>query len=659
MHRHILQHAVTASADEWSLMSLETAALALAAYEADHGGAGPSAFADKVAAWAATGPKAGEAPAADRLQPLLDGLMTEIGESGCGRLAGDEAAFLSAAMRIAALFPTGHGVRGVADRLACHREAITERIRGAKARNGIAERMTFVTQRELSECPAREISKIAGIDASFRGPVYTATGNVKIVGSVPEQCLVAADSGSCLIEGYLMGRVAARNDCIVQENIAGTAIVREGDIRARNLVDRSVAISKKGGVYCAKVLQPELVFSGREIIVRDDAVMGRMTARRIEVAGQMLGGVVQVSEYVKAQRFRQTDERPLQIALRERLSCEDYGERLAPHIRRMMAKTNRLQREIAANRQRSVTLDNEAEEAARTSLLYLTGRDQINQRVEELGRVQRRLSALNRTILGVDMLARASEESLEDVFSDGREHEMDDFDAIVGGDDGELREQGYDEVVADIRRELRMFMRSADRREHQPVERGRSRRVLEEVRTKLRDWVAERAELKRTIDNLRHSMSDEDRQWAGALGLPEGTTLIQVLHALLSRIRQNDAGEVLRTRAATPFVSIMLRTIAQRREKSRFHLETASRLETELERTIAALKQESQIDLYNGDGREDGAWAEGAFDGGIRIVTELELAQMADAPEGLALTTKASPTVKRYLRRVEGIVEAP
>lgn len=660
MHRHILQYAVSASADEWSLMSLETAALALAAYEAERGGAGPSPLWDKVGAWAASGPKAGSASiASDRMQPVLDGLLTQVAEGGCGRLASDEAAFLSAAQRIGALFPAGHWARSVPERLEPHRETIADRLRGAQSRNGIAARLSYVTARQLLESPAREISKFAGIDVAFRGPVYAATGDVKVVGSVPEQCLVAADSGSCLVEGYLMGRVAARNDCIVQENIAGTAVVREGDIRARNLVDRSVAVSKKGGVYCAKVLQPELVFAAREIAVRDEAVMGRMTARRIEVAGSLLGGFVQASEYVKAERFRQTDERPLRIVLRDRLSCEDYGESLAPHIRRMIARTNRLQREIAANRQRSATLDGEAEEAARTALLYLTGREQINQRVEELGRLQRRLSALNRTILGVDMLARTAEESLDDLFSEGREQELDGYDAIAEGDENDAQEPGYEAVVAEIRRELRLFMRASDRREHQPVERGRSRRVLAEVRTKLRDWVAERTELKRSIDALRHSMADEDKQWAGALGLPESTTLIQALHALLSRIRQNDAGDALRARAATPFMAIMLRTIAQRREKARFHRETAGRLEAELVRTTATLKQESQIDMYERDGRDDGAWAEGVFESGIRIATDPELAFEPDVPDGLTLTTTASGAVKRYVRRLEGIVEAP
>ena len=169
------------------------------------------------------------------------------------------------------------------------------------------------------------------------------------------------------------GRLAATFDCEVRENISGVVVVRRGDIRTRNIIDKAYVISKQGTVHCRHSQAPDLVFAGREIRIEDAAIMGCYVSPRIQVGGEAYGGEFHASESVAAEQFRRSDTRELALVLRRDISCRDYGETPDENASNLMATAAQLRRRIRDLATQARFADRESEQCAATAVVHLVG----------------------------------------------------------------------------------------------------------------------------------------------------------------------------------------------------------------------------------------------------------------------------------------------
>ncbi len=96
-------------------------------------------------------------------------------------------------------------------------------------------------------------------------------------------------NGDCVVDGFVLGRVAATRSCEVRDNIAGV-VVRDGDIRARAIIDNAKAIAKAGRIFCRNAQSPRLVFAGSAFEIRGSTLQGAYVAPSISIAGDAFGG---------------------------------------------------------------------------------------------------------------------------------------------------------------------------------------------------------------------------------------------------------------------------------------------------------------------------------------------------------------------------------
>jgi len=672
MYPNLLKH--IASADESDLTSLSPETLSLCQFTLDQAGddgetpVDDTQFADIVARWMELISDAGRDLSHDRLaQPLLRPLIDELQQSGPQGFLWDEAAFLVSTARFCERAAKLSLCRDIGERIAAHMDRLREIGAGSEAkslREGLPHRGHFVTAKEIAAAPRRDIQRFAGLEIDFRGPVYQESGSVKIVGTVPEEVMVVNDTGSCIIEGYLEGKVAARDDCIVQETIAGMAVVRRGDVRTRGIIDRATVISKRGTVRCDSMGNPTLVFAGNTVEVYGKAVMGRITTAHARIEGEAFGGVYQVTHSLKGELFRVSDTRPMAIVLRDSISCEDYGESMSREARAKLSRTRRLQQDIDVHEDRSRALESEVEEAAHTLLLYLAGKDDNRNQVDELNRAQRRVASLNRTILAIYGLAEKVERNIynaaaAETGSDKPSKLLSDI--AHDGDDESDRpsptDADFHAMASEIARQLFVLADPKKAIATSPAKLGRARQVLSDAYKRLELWNQERRAARETAERIRHELDSATTAQQETLGIrPEGSDM-ENLHAVLTFAKAGKLSDDIRQRITSPFASVIIRTIKARRASAREHREASFELHKELAALVDELRRVHNVDLQQDHGAEmRRPHVTGRFEAGIRILTEPYLLSEPEPPQGSIIITKASGQEPRTYARDLGVI---
>jgi hypothetical protein len=601
-----------------------------------------------------------------RTQPLIRSLLAELQTKGMRHLQGDEIRLLLAACDLAERSAAPAKFRRMTGILSGYYKDLVKQSAEAGTTGlmeGIERRVHLVTTRDLIHAPPKEVKKFAGLNIEGRGPVYRATHGTKVIGSVPENCTLVVEKGSCTVEGFVLGKVAAVDNCDVQENIAGVVVVRKGHISARNVIDHAQVISKTGSVYVRKIMNAELVFAGQAIEIKEDSIMGSLTSRRISVKGELYGGLCHVVETARASCFRNSENRPLTIALARTLSCEDYGEELGPKSKRHIAKATRLKRLIQEYEEAHNNLEREAQEAAETALYFVTGQKEYDAKIESLEKAQRRLTSLNRTVLGIHLLSQRAEENLYRVPGKdaGEKQSLDHISTLISKkDDDESATPGSSErMAATLGKALQDLAGPESASAQSRPEKLRAKQVLEETRHSLRTWIKERQKLAQAIAVLRKDLAAKTHDREIALDIDSDLTSMEKLEMLLTRAEAKDVDENLATRLRAPLATVMFRSVRARLSRASLYEEKAEKLKKELETLADRLRTEFQIDVQGGSGKNDhDTRITGRFENGVRLVVGTYLVDADDPPEGSRIYTDDSEgQIQTYVRREEGIVE--
>jgi hypothetical protein len=603
-----------------------------------------------------------------RHQWVLRELIDEVGAGNVRFLAWDELDLLLASLQMARTCARPDRFTRVIQLLDRHATAIEDRhgrVNITPRLPAVSTRLHVVTERDILGAKPREIKVFAGINIQGRGPVLIhRAGHLKVLGSVPENCTLVVEEGSCSVDGYVMGKVAASLHCEVRENISGVVVVRQGDVRARNIIVRAYVVSKSGGVHCRSAESPDLVFGGSEIWIEQSAIMGKYISPSIHVHGDVYGGVFMVSRQMTAERFRCSDARELAIVLRTSLSCQDYGEVPGPEALRYLAQSAGLQRRISALETQIRYSQAEAEHAARNAIVYLTGTDLLHPVAEKVGHAEHRLAQVNRiravlqTLieLGEDRLGRL--ERMKGAVPDDSESadESFSFDDVTSEFAHLEAEGGFakdvTEELADIAalKERMLSPLSDVRKTASSVHHARERRSF---------WDREALELRAAISKYEAQLRDEftakevlDNQ-SGSL--PTVALLKRLLSAVRTRAKLSD--DPVGRRLQSSFIQLSLRTVGTRVERLTAYITSKDKLCEQLQSVAEVLQKEYQIAVPMDDLTRVPPRVTGIFDTGVKIYADPYLLTESSSPKGGMIETVAGIEERRTYLRENGKIQ--
>lgn len=618
-----------------------------------------------VERWARAVRKPSEETEGRRHQWVLRDLIDELQAGNLGALKRDEIDFLLTVLALAqqvkdvALYSR---VRDLLSPFANVMESARAALAPAPALPGLSMRLHVVTTIDIQRAPRRDIKRFAGIALPARGPVLAHKGHLKVLGDVPENCTVVVEDGSCSIEGFVVGRVAATENCEVRENISGAVVVRRGSVRARDIVNQARVVSKGEDVVCRRAQMPSLIFAGREIHLMTGAIMGVFIAPHIRIDGEVYGGVFHVSSHLKAVRFRRSDTRPLHIVLRSALSSNDYGEQPDAHARRLLSQAAKLRLKLAGLADMAHHAEREAERFAKTAVQYLWTTGDRHESLAVLYAIQRRLAVLERLITGYQSLALAAEDRL--VFgettaiepSDNTEQASsalavveEELEYLVneGGLDSELRESVEELTKANVR------LRRPQLAEEQIVT------LLQVIRERLATTTALRDEAEETLAEHERTLSQ-----AAELSdtLKQGfakRSKVQALRSIVKVLSARSDDDPVVERFQSPFMHVLLHNVNRRLSHVRQYRAESQGLAREFATVRDELRRSHQIHVSEyRQAWEPQAQATGVFDEGVRLSVDPHLVNAPNPPRGSVFLTEASAEVKTYYRRMSRIVEA-
>ncbi|MBN2307564.1 MAG: hypothetical protein JXR94_01255 [Candidatus Hydrogenedentes bacterium] len=602
----------------------------------------------------------GRATEGRRCQWVLRELIDQVQGGQLGQLKWDEVDMLHHVADLAASAREEGLFTRVRELLEPYKAAVTARrdaLRPAPGLPRLSERLRVITSRDIRRARPREIKLFAGIDMPSRGPVMVLSGHIRVLDNVPENCTLVVEDGSCSVDGFVMGKVAATENCEVRENISGVVVVRQGDVRTRNIIDKAYVVAKWGRVHCRHAQSPELVFAGTEICIEDEAVMGRYIAPRIRVNGAVYGGELHASSHVHAGRFRCSDARGLSIVLRRELSCRDYGETPDEEASRLLAKAVRIRRSLDELNDMIQWAEREAEHCAGSGVLFLAQGEVDRAFADRVQKAENRIAALDRITRGLHSLGLAAEEQLLSHTAEAADSGRD-AGAADGDFEAELRAlSSADSVDRDLQEELA---------------------ELAEMRAK---WVAARSDRRATLALLmrvreREAERTQERQelieaverWLGEIGagvtLPNGDekgggprSKIRGLQRALAALRDRPPDDPLSKRVRSGFMRVTLRTLNSRLERSKIYRARAAELREELTGVCEPLRRDYHIIIEEqGESQSSPARATGLFEDGVRIYSDPFLLGEENPPPGTVVRTSGlSESVGTFVRGLNSV----
>ncbi|MCC6699598.1 MAG: hypothetical protein IT365_28490 [Candidatus Hydrogenedentes bacterium] len=530
----------------------------------------------------------------------------------------------------------------------------------------VSTRLHVVTEDDISSAKPREITLFAGLNIQGRGPVLLhRSGHLRVLGSVPENCTLVVEEGSCSVDGFVMGKVAASQHCEVRENISGVIVVRQGNIRARNIIGHAYVVSKWGRIHCRQSEAPDLVFGGLGILIEQSVLGGRYLSPTIHVKGEAFGGVFMVTHLLTAGLFRCSDARPLSVVLKTELTCQDYGEEPSPDATKLIAQAAGFRRRIAALQTRISYTQGEAEHAARNAIVYLTGKDQLHPVAERLGEAEHRLAQVSRIRTVLQTLARMAEDRLErlvrvhgaslkeisDSLDDATRHLED-----LNSDFAQIESEGG--FAHDIKQELadiaglraRLFGPTGDVR--------KVGATLQLIRDRLAAWDKESVELAANIakyeNELREVFAGREGTGSAADVLPTVNLLKQLLAAVRSRSTSPD--DAYARRLQSSFMQLSLRTVGSRMDRLNQLLASLEDLRAQMRTLAETLRKDFQIAVPLDEGAAAAPKVTGRFETGIKIFADSYLLDDPNPPKGAMLETVNSGDATRSYIRAAGKV---
>ncbi|MBI5094069.1 MAG: hypothetical protein HZB26_16705 [Candidatus Hydrogenedentes bacterium] len=673
MFHRLLEHVNDCQPDELRDLCIQDAAICTAWLQSyPPGSEERAAFPNlpaNVERWLADIPVADEQTEGRRHQTVLRAQADVLVGGKVDLLQRDEVDFLIAVCDLAGRAARPEVFRRIHDLIEPHVSVLRMHQATTKALPGLPTLSALyhvVTPEDIKNAKAREIKVFAGIAMPAQGPVLALSGHVKVLGSVPENCIVVIEDGACVIEGYVMGRVAAKGSCEVRENISGVVVTRKGDIRCRSIVNNAFVVSKLGSVFCLSALQPRLIFSGVQIRISTTALMGRYISPRVQVVEHAFGGEYQVSEFLIANNFRRSDARPLSIVLRREISGEDYGEQPSDSAERLMARGARLRERITTLDELIQSIERELEHYASGALMYICGGETTKDRIQTIQAAERRLSVLDRIVAGLHVLSRNAQESLNTLSrsavpaNGGRpcESEAKSFFQDLDTEMKALEQEG--EIDPDLANEKSSLIETHVEMEAREPDRRVTSLLLTRLRDKEAGWISEREKLLNRISALENEVQEVLESAQVIERTFEKDTKVQTLMRVLAALKSRPSTDIFVTRAQSAFVRLMTRSIGTRVERLKNSRMAAASARSEYQTIVNELQASFLVPWGTQNARPGHATrVTGRFEHGVRILSDPFLLTEDNAPDRFAVLTPESRAgeAMTYKRGEDGTID--
>lgn len=524
------------------------------------GGRRAESAAERIGAWLKVA--CGDSPQTEgrRHQTLLRELIGQVQDARIGSMARDEIDLLYHVYDLIAHSVHAETFQRVHEFLHPHIITVQQRREVLEEAPGLPtlnRKLRIVDSRDLMAAERKSVTGLAGIEGSFRGPVLTHEGHVRVMGDVPAEATIVVESGHVVVDGYVLGRIAASGQCEVKENISGLIVVRDGDVRARALIDNAVVVSKHGSVFCRKAQNPKLVFAGNRIDVQGETTLGRYLAPHIEIHESAHGGEFHVSSDLKAPHFRHAPTGSMTIVFRTRLTCRDYGESPSREMAKALSASYRLRRRVHHTKRITFVSAREAEEFASSALLYLLGGEKVKRLLDETMTARRRLDVLNRIILSVsDLYVRNSSARNDD--GSGARYAQEPPQELAGPLEGS---DGADADLIEARNQISAALSDlASSR----GEMSREPLLFVSLHDKTSGWLEEADDLEARIRS-NEELIEETVGWKN-IRAKDGSRVMKLgaLRQVMAAARDRPPEDPLAKRLQSPFVKNMLRLVRNR-----------------------------------------------------------------------------------------------
>lgn len=530
------------------------------------------------------------------------------------------------------------------------RRASTSAVVGTPA---LTARFLVVRAKDILAAPPREIRVIAGVEMPSRGPVMVHSGHMRVLGDVPEGTTLVVEDGACVVDGFVLGRVAVSGNCEVLENASGVIISRNGDVRVRNIVDGAFVVAKRGWIHCRRSHGAKLVFAGNTIRVTERSTRSRFLAPTIKVGECIEAGEIHASQTVEAGSFRSAPDATLDLVFRRSLSCKDYGEDPGKAMTADVSRALRCRAELQCVHQQLQLALKEAEDSAETALTYILAGDAAGKLAGDVLAAQRRLDVLNRVLLGLRAIYAEAEAKMENDEGDGNAAEESSFEGglldRLGTELKQLLSENPDDAQAKVSYDDVVQSR-------QRLRSGRGGRLahaaLSDIGAKLQLWQREYSALEETVRQGR----DRIRKSVQAVELFEdgggARSRVLTLRRLMKRAEENAPNDRLRKRVEAPFVALMVRTIDARLSQAKKYNEETSRLQQLFDHARDIVWNQYQMRIDAGDSAAHRITVEGRFEASARLWAEPAYLTMpaGEIPKGG--TRVAAATDGRAIRYV-------
>ncbi len=597
-----------------------------------------------------------------RSQTLLRELIDRLERDEVDKMSRDELDLLEAVHGFAHAAQNPVTFERVRRAIAPRRARIAARRAGMPAVVGtpaLSARFLVIRAQDILAAQAREVRVIAGVELPSRGPVMVHSGHVRVLGDVPQNTTLVVEDGACVVDGFVIGRVAVSGTCEVLENISGVVISRNGDVRARNIVDGSMIVAKRGWVHCRRAAGTKLVFAGNTIKVSERASRCRFLAPTIKVAECIEAGEMHSSLRVESAMFRSLPDATLDIVFRRSLSCKDYGENPGKQMTIDVTRALRTRAELQCARQQLQLVLKEAEDAAETALTYILAGDAAGQMAGDVLSAQRRLDVLNRVLLGLRALYAEAEAKIDGT---GEEEEAaaepDFFDRLDGEMKQIISEQPNDATLTES------YDQVAESRKRLRGVRGNRKLMssaLADIGEKLQHWRQEFIALEETIrlgrENIRKSIEAKE-----LIEEAQGRSRVLTLQRLLKKAGERGASERLKKRIDTPFVTLMTRTIEKRLMAAKKYKDESDRLQKDFDAARDVVWKQYQMRIEAGDSAGHRITVEGCFENKAKFYTDPAYITMPneEVPRGgTRLITSSGGNPTRYVCIGSMIAEEP
>lgn len=659
-----IQHFLGLADSDFEQLELEDVAVAACAYESFEGQSDEQSkiagVPELVERWLRIQSDSGPRRPPLRTQLLLRSVLDRLTMHGVSDMHRNELDLLAHVHSLISKIPDPERfsrLRAVYEQNINALEMAREAMPRAPGMAGLESLIQYVFSDDLQNAPARNVKIFAGVELPGHGPVFSCSGSVKVLDSVPDDCMLVVENGSCAVNGYVLGRVAASLHCEVSENIAGVVITERGDVRARNILDNATVISKWGAVYASKAENPKLVFAGESIQLDDHARLGTFAAKRIEVSGTVTSGEYSVSELLSAERFAQTDTRDLIIQLRTSISCELFGGLIDPEASNLVSHLTRLERDAEDHRRMRSAAKLECDQLADNGITFLLAADAHRSELEQITRTQRRIAFLDRVISGLDTLCIAAGEAIarenQPLPSNVQAESVPESKSLSLVESEMEHIQSEGEEVPDFKQKQQEL--------HQAkaalAKTGRDLpHVIVRLKEKQSKWLFERRQLQDAAIAAANSLGNNDSR-AALLGQGRTTDKVQLFERLLAMARARPIGDELLERAQAPFVQIMLRSIQNRREHMKSYALQASAIDDEIR--VATDLLHARFGMAPPDRREaenSQPTVRGIFEPGVIMCTERYYVNEARAPQESVVRIRTSnPSAQTFIRQGDKI----